>query len=502
MNNKHGRMVRLIALVMAVLLALGAVISALLSFAYAEEALPEANIQCELTMEYLNEEQALRISQRLVYINGSGSDLDRVVFYAPANLLRRQTSLPYDGEDLLKAFPDGYLPGGIELVSVQVDGEDCDWGFQGEDESFLRVGCDLEAGAECVFEFEYYLLLTQNAAFLGVSEDHWRLSDFYFAPARWENGNFILNPALGFTRYTDIPAMDYRASILLPEGLTLAASGDEALEKQQDGICAWTVRAENARDFALVIGKGYKEYAGETASGVQVRLLSGNKKNAKAALETALEAIEVCENYFGKFPCGQIDIIDVDYGPGSLNHSGSLWLDRNLLKEGGWELEHALRVFAAQQYFGRSAWARPVSDAWLSDSISEYVSYLIVEETEGHDAYLKALNEQIVPSLQLTIPGGLSVTSDASLFTGYEYEIVVKNRGAAVFHEMYAAMGKDTLIEGLRIFYEKGLHTDVLEEMDLADALEEASGRSWEKFLTDWLFNIGDYVNQEIEWLD
>ena len=63
-------------------------------------------------------------------------------------------------------------------------------------------------------------------------------------------------------------------------------------------------------------------------------------------------------------------------------------------------------------------------------------------------------------------------------------------------------MGRESLIAGLRRFYEKGLESEVLTEMDLVDALDEASGGSWEKFLTDWAYNVGDYVNQEIDWLD
>ena len=503
MKRKQQRLVRLVAIILAVLLGLGAIISALLSFAYAEEAAPQARNQCEFTMEYLPEEQALRISQRLVYTNVSGGTLDRVIFYAPANLFRRQSALPYDGENLAKALPQGYLPGGMDLSAVRLNGQNCDWGFQGENENFLRVACDLESGESCTFEFDYYLLLTENAAFMGVSDREWRLSDFYFAPASLSpDGSFILNAALAHTRCSDVPAMDFSAAILLPEKLNLAAAGTERIDVQQSGAAAWTVQAESARDFSLVICGGYRETTADTPSGVQIRMLSDVKKAEKAVLETAAEAIEACERWFGPLPFSQLDIVQAACTPSSMEHSGCLWLDESLLKAGGWELEHAVRRFIAAQYFGRSAWARPVSDAWLSDSIAEYLAYLLLEETDGHDAYLQALNVNLVPSLQLTIPGGLNVTSDASLFTAYEYDIVVRDRGAAVLHELRSAMGRDELIRALQIFYQKGLSQDVLGEMDLVDALEEASGQSWEKFLTDWLFNIGDYVNQEISWLD
>ena len=64
------------------------------------------------------------------------------------------------------------------------------------------------------------------------------------------------------------------------------------------------------------------------------------------------------------------------------------------------------------------------------------------------------------------------------------------------------AMGRDQLIQGLRIFYRKGLSVHRLTEIDLTGALKEASGKSWEAFLTDWLFNVDEYVNQSIDWLD
>ena len=117
MNRKQSRIVRVIAIVLAVLLTLGVVISALLSFAYAEEAMNDNVNRCELTMEYLGEEQALRMSQRLVYTNTSDTALDRVLFYAPANLFRRQNTLPYDAEALSAAFPTGFLPGGISSIT-------------------------------------------------------------------------------------------------------------------------------------------------------------------------------------------------------------------------------------------------------------------------------------------------------------------------------------------------------------------------------------------------
>lgn len=501
MKKNKRRMVRLLAVVLAVLLVLGTLVSVILSTAYAEEA-PAAN-RCELKMEYLGEEQALRMSQRLVYTNESEFALDRAVFYAPANLFRRQTSLPYDGAARSASFPAGYLPGGVELEAVRVNGEDADWGYQGADEAYLRVACALEPGQSAAFEFEYYLLLTQNAAFLGLSSEDWRLSGFYFSPASLDGaGEFICNAPLSFTRYVDSPAMDFSAEITLPDSFALAGTGAETSEALENHRVRWEIHAQSARDFSLCFSRKFREFSRDTDSGVNVRLLTNVRGVSDEALSAAESAIEACEAWFGPAPFAQLDIVQADCASGPLSQTACLWLPASALKSGGRALERAVYYFVAQQYFGCRAYARPSADAWLSDSLCEYLSYLLIEEMDGYDAYLAALNAGVVDALQLTIPGGLNLTSDAALLSESEYQIIIRDRGAAVFHELRTAMGREELIAGLRLFYEAGLRVDALSEMDLVDALDRASGESWEAFLTDWAFNIGEYVNQSIDWLD
>ena len=108
----------------------------------------------------------------------------------------------------------------------------------------------------------------------------------------------------------------------------------------------------------------------------------------------------------------------------------------------------ALRFCVAQQYFGHAAYVDPSADAWLSDSVSGYLAYLMLEDAEGHEAFLKAVNRDWVSALQLTVPGGLNVTSDAALFNGKHYDIVVRIRGAVVLHELREAMGPEALLGG------------------------------------------------------
>ena len=149
-----------------------------------------------------------------------------------------------------------------------------------------------------------------------------------------------------------------------------------------------------------------------------------------------------------------------------------------------------------------AAYVEPSADAWLSDSVCEYLACLMLEAEEGRDGFLKAVNRDWVGALQLTIPGGLRVTSDARLFDRYSYDIVVRIRGAVVMHELRLAMGLDAMLAGLKNFREMGGDGHTLTEMELVSAMNAATGGDWEAFLTDWVFNVGDYVNQTIDWFE
>ena len=121
MHNK--KLIRIIAIVLVVLLVGGVVVGALFS-ALAEQPTgvgADRRHQCELTMEYLVEEQALHISQRLVYYNDSEHRLDSVVFYAAGNMFRRESALMYGDKDLDKVFFAGYAPADApQYVAVAV----------------------------------------------------------------------------------------------------------------------------------------------------------------------------------------------------------------------------------------------------------------------------------------------------------------------------------------------------------------------------------------------
>ena len=108
----------------------------------------------------------------------------------------------------------------------------------------------------------------------------------------------------------------------------------------------------------------------------------------------------------------------------------------------------------------------------------------------------------MIDSLNITLPGGLQITTDASLFTQSEYDLIVLDRGAVVMNEMRIAMGKEAFLQGLQCFYEMGMVKDMITEMDFVAALDEATDGDWEDFLTEWLFNVTDYLDARLDFYE
>lgn len=489
--------VRVLALIVVFAMLFTVIISIIASSAHSEE-LPRDHYSIDATFD--EDGQALLITQRLSFVNRTGDALDRVLFAIYANQFRRETTVMYESA---AALPDGYLPGGMEFTSVTVDGAEANWGVQGDGEFFMRVSCDLAPGASCEFGFTYAVLATENAAFLGVGETDWRFSGFYPVTCVYNDGVWEANTPVQHTRYTLTDPADYSVTITLPDEYLLTATGTATRTKNGDGTSNWTIEAENIREFSMSIGRTWRIFTGNTDSGVLINVYTNARLGGTRALNMAKETVSLYESWFGAFPVRAVNIVQSDFALSHLTFAGEIWLSSALFD---WtnrdELRYQLRYALAEQYFGLAVYADPLADAWMSVSVCEYVTCLAVEETEGRDAFLARLNGRVLDALQVTVPSDLTVTTDGLLFTQSEFDLVVRDRGAAVMHELRVRMGREEFIAGLARYYADNKDNNLVVETDLVDSLDAATGGDWATFLTDTLFHIGDYAGTYVDWYE
>lgn len=493
MNRKI--VVRIVAILLALMLVLGVVISAVI--ALAEEA--EIN-EYKLDITILESERAAHVDQTVEYVNNTGQHLDYVYFHLYANAYRRSMEAPFEDSEIDDAYPEGFNPGGVDFINVEVDGREAVWCVSGN-EIYMQVFADIGPGETAEFVFEYYLLMPPASGRTGWGEMSWRLTDFYPVAAAYVGGDeaFALQPygAVTAANYSD-PA-NYSITIDAPETYDAAHTGRGEYIAASNGRRTLSIQAESARDVAIILSRKYYERSAEALGGTRVRAFTNTPTGASAALEAATSAIEVLTGLLGEFPLGSLDIAQTEYIGDSASYPGLIIISEDLLRLGrrGDLKDEIIRQIAAQ-WLIHSSGVNRASNAWLADTLCEYAVLMYYADTAGENEYLRRLNALSLQSLNITIPGSLRADSPLSLFTTrYDYDIIVIDRGAAVLHYLRKAMGAEEFKRALKL-YATETRMKSTNLGDFISALDSVSGRSWGSFLSSLFYDINEYVGTEL----
>ena len=500
---RKRNLVRALAIFLAALLIGTILYSVLPVFGLAEEEAPRSRYALDMAIDL--EAQAIAISETLDYVNAGGHALDSLWLNIYANALRRAETVPVENSEWNDAFPEGYAPGGVDFISVTVNGEPADWAVGGSNEEFMRVACPLGPGETARIEMRFHLLLPVNSWAMGPGDLGWRLANFYPVAAVYDAQaeNFVLNSwTVAVDPLMSEPA-DYEATLALPEAWTLAATG-EAVPSAPDenGLVTWRVTAMGVRDFSLAFSRKMNERRGKTASGLVVRGYANTGSAAQAILDAALPVLETLTAWLGDLSLPELSLMETDClravsKPGLIQIPASLCGLRQRAALG-----EAVARMCAKQWFGGEVGCDPENGPWLSDALASYAALLYFEEKEGYDGYLKRLNRQVLDALQVTVPGGLRPDSHASRFTSVsEYELVVVDRGTAVLHEMRGLTGREVFIECLARHVADNRGKNASFDRFTA-AAREVTGSEWADYLAAQMRTISDYVNQRMTWFE
>jgi peptidase M1-like protein len=170
--------------------------------------------------------------------------------------------------------------------------------------------------------------------------------------------------------------------------------------------------------------------------------------------------------------------------------------------------DRLLADLVAHQWWGRQVTAATPSDVWITDGLSRYSEGLYVEQTSGKDGLNKALEDYAVGALMFD--DSAPIADAGRLEQGSEeYQSVVVNKGAMVFHMLRAIIGDANFNALLKDFYSRyaGKSARVQDFEQLAEArlsqpaptgfkmgnapAASAEPSSLRPFFTQWLHSTG-----------
>jgi hypothetical protein len=470
-----------LAFVLAAALIISTVVFAILS---AVSALAEEDRTPRYEIDMVFDERLLgvSVSERLFYVNETGQDLSALYFALPINAFRRQGTFPTE---------EGATIGGASIASVAVDGKEAQWGVQGDAETTLRISCYLEKGEWCEIAIALEALLPMANGLIGASEDSIRLYGIFPILAGYDASidDFVVNEYCALDTKVFAEASEWDITFHTPSAYSLCAGGTVGMTKASNGGCIWKIAQSKTRCPLLVFGKNYRLYEGKSA-----RVYAFSKTVARNALSACENVLPAYEMWFGAYPYGKIAVAQTT-GFRDAGAAGAILIT-------GEDTEYAVAFEAAKMWFGESVGNDNAKEAWLSDAVSAYVALLYFEERYGYDRFLKELNDRVLPALQITIPGLLYPDTETTRMGDIAtYDEVVKLRGAACMHELRNLIGREKFLHGLKLLVERR-KGEIATIADFAACMNEASGRETDRFVMETFRDIGNYVQQNLEWYE
>ena len=247
----------------------------------------------------------------------------------------------------------------------------------------------------------------------------------------------------------------------------------------------------------------------EQAEGATYSIYTPSKSanTAPAYADAVAHVLDFYNDEFGPLPGPGLTIAQLPDGtvdgfaaPGLLLVSARQWSAK--------PNDRLLADLAAHQWWGAQVTAATTSDVWITDGLSRYSEGLYVEQTLSKNGMNKALEDYAVGALMFD--DSAPIADAGRLEPGSEeYQSVVVNKGAMVFHMLRAIIGDAKFSALLKNFYSRfaGKAARVQDFEQLAEAslsqpaptgfkmgnapAASADPASLRPFFTQWLHSTG-----------
>ncbi|MGB6670516.1 MAG: M1 family aminopeptidase [Candidatus Acidiferrum sp.] len=259
---------------------------------------------------------------------------------------------------------------------------------------------------------------------------------------------YLLLPSRWFP-LTDFPSNRYTATFHLnvPDNFAVAGSGKASAPTPMSGTAAtgggrllYTFDCPTPGPHGTFVA-GNLQLNPKQSEGMDVAVYAPREDsaNAQGFADDVAHAVTVFSDLFGGLKDPNMTIIQLPDGTvRDFSAPGVLLLSRRL-----WEPKSAERTIAglvAAQWFGNSILPSSPGDVWITDGLARYCEELYAEQSAGKEAGLRAVDEFAVGALMYEDAAPIAQAARLAPYSS-DYQSVVLNKGAMVFHMLRALMG-------------------------------------------------------------
>jgi len=437
------------------------------------------------------EQAELSCTQTVEYRNNHDVNFDKLYFHLYPNAFRDEKRVPFFAEEKLKAYPNGFSPGWIDIHQLMVNGKPVKFNIGGYSSDILTIILDtpLSPSQKAIINMAYTVKLPNSLGRFGYGQHTFNVTNWYPIVCVYDHTGWNTDPyyPVGDPFYSDVA--NYQVEIKAPSSYTIAATGKAIEVKDEEGYKVWNFKALAVRDFAWVASRDF-EVLSRSVDGIMVYsyFLPGSRDGGEKALECAAAAIEIFNSRFGRYPYSHLAVVQSDFFVGGMEYPCLVMIDKNLYNPEHQWLEYVTVHETAHQWWYAVVGNDQIDEAWLDEALTEYSTVLYYENRYGEDVG-KQVYDQVIANgkcsyLQNYYFQGIRHTIDQPVykFTDWlTYDLVVYGKGASLFNELRQAVGHQKFYDILQRYYEDNKFKNAT-AAQLMKACEEITGKSWNDF--------------------
>jgi len=308
----------------------------------------------------------------------------------------------------------------------------------------------------------------------------------YIAP----EGSYLLYPARWF------PVSAYGANrfaatlrITVPADQTVIASGKPLAPVRHPGKVTYIYEFDQPSFPGTVLaGKYVVQPATAVGADIALYLKEGHESFAASYGETAAKIQAFFSEKFGSLPSGHLAIVEIDDGTvGGYSAPGIVALASRALST---PVNYRLLAHEISHQWWRCL-VSPASanDAFLDEGLATYSAAMYVQEAAGEAAFEDLMREVQVGALTHEDVAPIAQAERLHEFTP-EYQSIVFQKGAMVFHMLRWVLGEDAFLKTLQTMLQEYAWKSVSAD-EFQTLAEKISNQELRYFFAQWVSSTG-----------
>lgn len=356
----------------------------------------------------------------------------------------------------------------------------------------------LKAGSTITVRIEYAATPRRGLYFVGPDQAYPKRAQQAWTQGQDEDSRFWF-PCLD----SPVQKCPTQVTATFPSSMTSLSNGalvDDATEGKRRTMQWRLAQPHSPYLVTLVVGEFEVAEVKHRRMKLRTYFTKGRREDAMRCVGRTPQMIDLFERLTGQaYPWGDYSQIFVDeFIFGGMENTGATTLTDIVLHDARAHLDFSAEFLIAHelahQWFGDLLTCRDWPHGWLNEGFATYGEVLWKEEAEGLDeadhnrkvdleSYLSEVEERYARAIV-----SRSFDAPIDLFDRHLYE-----KGALVLHELRTRLGDADFWRVVRAYVAAHKHGSV-ETVDLARAVEQVTGRNFDRFFDEYVYRAGHPV--------